>query len=108
MLPTRNGRNGQAFTTYGKLNIKNAPFQKDFGPLDPKCGCPACLEYSRAYIHHLFKSQEILAFRLLSLHNLYFMIKLADMIRKSIKSDNFKAAKSDFLEKYARGVANDE
>lgn len=100
VLPTRNGRNGQAFTSHGKVNIKNAEYTKDFGPLEPGCGCPTCTNYSRAYLNHLFKAQEILVLRLLTLHNLYFMVKLANIIRKSIESDNFKEAKKEFLNGY--------
>lgn len=100
VLPTRNGRNGQAFTTYGRVNIRNAEYMRDFGPLDPECSCPACLGYSRAYLNHLFRTQEILSLRLLTLHNLYFMIKLLDIIRKSIDSGNFLKAKKDFFFKY--------
>jgi len=84
VLPTRNGRNGQAFTSRGKVNIKNAEYIRDFGPLDPDCGCPTCKGYSRAYLNYLFRAQELLVLRLLSLHNIYFLIKLVDLIRKSI------------------------
>jgi len=100
VMPTRNGRNGQAFTSRGKVNIKNAEYLRDFGPLDPECGCPTCKGYSRAYLNHLFRAQEILVLRLLTLHNLYFMIKLADTIRTSIESDSFLKAKKEFLNKY--------
>lgn len=104
VLPTRNGRNGQAFTSTGKVNIKNAEYGRDFGPLDAACGCPACAHYNRAYLSHLFRSQEILALRLLALHNLYFMIKLTEIIRKSIESDTFSQAKKDFLSKYSEAT----
>jgi queuine tRNA-ribosyltransferase len=100
VLPTRNGRNGQAFTTYGKVNIKNAEYTRDFGPLDPQCACSTCKNYSRAYLNHLFKAQELLVLKLLTLHNLYFMIKLADIIRKSIENDCFYNAKSEFFSKF--------
>jgi queuine tRNA-ribosyltransferase len=100
VLPTRNGRNGQAFTSIGKVNVKNAEYKADFGPLDPECDCPTCKGYSRAYLNHLFRAQELLVFRLLSLHNLYFMIKLLNIIRKSIETDSFVEAKKAFLSKY--------
>lgn len=100
VLPTRNGRNGQAFTSSGKVNVKNAEYQKDFTPLDHECSCPVCTGYTRAYLNHLFKAQELLVFKLLSLHNLYFMIKLTNIIRKSIQTDTFLKAKREFLEKY--------
>jgi hypothetical protein len=70
-MPTRNARNGQAFTSEGRLNIKQARFQDDPGPLDPRCDCPACRSYSRAYLRHLFQAREILVLRLLSQHNLH-------------------------------------
>jgi len=100
VLPTRNGRNGQAFTSRGKINIKNAEYLRDFGPLDPACSCPACAHYSRAYLNHLFRAQEILALKLLTLHNLYFMINLLDIVRKSIESDTFIEAKKRFFSGY--------
>jgi queuine tRNA-ribosyltransferase len=100
VLPTRNGRNGQAFSSIGKINIKNAEYREDFGPLDPDCDCVTCRKYSRAYLNHLFRAQEILVLRLLSLHNIHFMIKLLKIIRNSIETDTFKEAKKAFFSKY--------
>jgi len=100
VLPTRNGRNGQALTSTGKVNVKNAEYKADFGPLDPACDCPTCQGYSRAYLNHLFRAQELLVFRLLSLHNLHFMIKLLHIIRKSIESNKFLEEKKQFLSNY--------
>jgi len=100
VLPTRNGRNGQALTSHGKVNIKNAEYQKDFGPLDPECSCVTCKGYSRAYLSHLFRCQELLVLRLLSLHNIHFLIKSANIIRNSIENDNFMHAKREFLDKF--------
>jgi queuine tRNA-ribosyltransferase len=100
VLPTRNGRNGQAFTTYGKVNIRNAEYQNDFTALDPECACPTCKGYNRAYLNHLFKAQELLVLRLLTLHNLYFMIKLTNTIRKSIEIDKFLEVRKEFLTKF--------
>lgn len=100
VLPTRNGRNGQAFTSVGKVNIKNSEYIRDFGPLDPDCTCHACRNYTRAYLNHLFKAQELLVLRLLTLHNVHFMIKLADNIRKSLENDSFMEAKRAFFAKY--------
>ena len=100
VLPTRNGRNGQAFTSTGRVNIKNAEYVRDFGPLDPDCGCPTCKGYSRAYLNFLFRAQELLVLRLLSLHNIYFLIKLLNIIRKSIESDSFIKSKKEFFNKY--------
>ncbi len=103
VLPTRNGRNGQAFTSIGKVNIKNAEYVRDFGPLDPDCSCPTCKGYSRAYLNFLFRAQELLVLRLLSLHNIYFLIKLLELIRKSIESDSFIKSKREFFSKYNSG-----
>jgi queuine tRNA-ribosyltransferase len=101
VLPTRNGRNGHAFTFSGKINLKNARFQRDFVPVEEDCGCPACMEYTRAYIHHLFRAGELLALRLLSLHNIYFMLKFFSFVRKSISENRFLEAKKEFYSKYA-------
>lgn len=100
VIPTRNGRNGQVFTSLGKINIRNAEFREDFTPLDPECGCPACKEYTKAYLNHLVRARESLYLSLLSLHNIYFMIDLMAKIRKSLESDTFLEAKKEFFEKY--------
>ncbi|MEW6040156.1 MAG: tRNA guanosine(34) transglycosylase Tgt [Elusimicrobiota bacterium] len=100
VLPTRNGRNGQAFTFSGKINLKNSKYQDDFEPPEPGCNCPVCSQYSRGYVHHLFKSGELLSLRLLSLHNLCFMIKLFKFIRKSIVEGKFSESKKEFFSKY--------
>jgi len=84
VLPTRSGRNGQAFTSEGALNLKNARFAEDPGPLDPKCGCPACTRFSRAYLHHVVKAGEIIASMLLTWHNLTFYQDLMAELRLAI------------------------
>lgn len=99
VLPTRNGRNGQAITSQGKINIKNSEHKKDMSPLDDDCVCTVCKGYSRAYIHHLFHSGEILGMRLLSLHNVYFMLKSIDAMRRSIADGTFLQEKKKFLNK---------
>jgi queuine tRNA-ribosyltransferase len=102
VVPTRNGRNGQAFTSAGEINIRNAKFKEEHGPLDPECSCPACQGYSRGYIRHLFNTDEILGLRLVSAHNIHFY---ADMIRKArtaIKEDSFATFKKEFLSAYAK------
>jgi queuine tRNA-ribosyltransferase len=104
VLPTRNGRNGQLFTSQGRLNIKNAPYRDDFSPPDPQCDCDLCARYSRAYLHHLFRAGELGALRLASLHNVAFLIKLMRKIRKSITDGTFQKEKQVFLESY-QGVA---
>jgi len=100
VLPTRNGRNGQLFTSVGKINIKNAPYREDLSPPDPHCDCDLCSRYSRAYLHHLFRSGELSALRLASLHNVAFLIKLMRKIRQSITNGTFLADKQKFLETY--------
>jgi queuine tRNA-ribosyltransferase len=104
VLPTRNGRNGQLFTSQGRLNIKNAPYREDFAPPDPQCDCDLCARYTRAYLHHLFRAGELGAMRLASLHNVAFLIKLMRKIRESITDGSFQKEKQAFLESY-QGVA---
>src|SRR5207245_2463520 len=89
VLPTRNARNAQVFTSAGVLNMRNAQFADDFGPLDPNCSCPVCARQSRAYVRHLFQANEILGPRLTTYHNLYFYGKLMEGIRDSIEGDRF-------------------
>jgi queuine tRNA-ribosyltransferase len=84
VLPTRSGRNGQAFTSEGTLNLRNARFAEDPGPLDPACGCPACTRFSRAYLHHVVKAGEIIAAMLLTWHNLKFYQDLMTELREAI------------------------
>lgn len=100
VLPTRVARNGMAMTGFGRVSIKNAQYERDFTPLDPECDCYTCRNYSRAYLRHLFKSNEILSSMLLTNHNLYFLIKIMENIRTSIKEDRFADYKKEFLKKY--------
>jgi len=100
VLPTRLGRNGSLYTTYGRVNIKNARFAEDFGPVDPECGCKTCQNYSAAYLRHLYKSEEILAARLATYHNLYFYHKLMDGIRGAVEEDRLKDFRREFLASY--------
>ncbi len=100
VLPTRNGRNGQLFTSVGKLHIKNAPFREDLSPPDPACDCDLCSRYSRAYLHHLFRAGELSAQRLASLHNVAFLIKLMRKIRQSITDGTFLKEKKKFMDAY--------
>ena len=103
VLPTRSGRTGQAFTSRGTVNIKNARHILDQRPLDNNCDCHTCKNFSRAYLHHLFKAQEILGLMLLSWHNIYFYITLMKNIRNSIKLREFDKFEKVFLEKYYSG-----
>jgi queuine tRNA-ribosyltransferase len=100
VLPTRNARNGMAFTSTGKVVIKNTVHGSDPGPLDAACGCYTCRHYSRAYLRHLYMAREILAYRLLTLHNLYYYLKLMVSIRQAVAEDRFAAFRRDFYEKH--------
>ena len=100
VVPTRYGRNGTAFTSAGKITIRNSPFIEDFTPLDPACSCYTCKNFSRAYLRHLFNVEEILGLRLVSLHNIYFYLELMRKIRKAISQDRFLEFKKEFLSKY--------
>lgn len=100
VLPTRIARNGTALTSEGRVVIKNATYKEDFSPLDPECDCYTCSNYSRAYLRHLVNAKEILGARLLSYHNLYFLLKMCKNIREAIMNDSFLDYKKEFYEKY--------
>ncbi len=99
VMPTRNGRTGGAFTSCGKINIRNARFITDDTPLDAECGCSVCRRYSRAYIRHLYQAGEMTAATLISHHNLAFYLNLMDVIRAAIKKGEFLKFRRDFLDK---------
>ncbi len=99
VMPTRSGRTGQAFTSSGTINIRNAKYKNDLLPLDEKCDCYACQNHSRAYLHHLDKSKEILAAMLLSEHNIFYYQSLMREIRKKIEEKNFDEFAEEFLRK---------
>ena len=103
VLPTRSGRNGQAFTSRGEVNIKNARHTHDPRPLDDNCNCDTCINYTRAYLHHLFKAKEILGLILLSNHNINFYQKMMKDIRNAIKLDDFDNFSMKFLSMRASG-----
>jgi len=100
VAPTRMGRNGAAITPAGRINIKRAEFRNDPKPLDETCDCAACTRFSRAYIRHLFVSDEILGLRLLSLHNVHFLLSLARSARRAISDGTMDAWSSDWLARY--------
>ncbi len=102
VLPTRSGRNGQAFTWGGPLNIRNAKFNEDMGPLDPRCGCPVCATWSRAYLHHLVKTGEMLGAMLMTQHNIHFYQELMQGIREAIAAGRFAAFAAQFRRDYQR------
>ncbi|MBR0467408.1 tRNA-guanine transglycosylase, partial [Candidatus Saccharibacteria bacterium] len=98
--PTRMARNGSLYTLDGRINIKNAKFRNDFTPLMPECDCECCKNYNRAYLHHLFKTDEITAKVLASIHNEHFVVKTTDKIRESILGGTFAEYKKQFLSRY--------
>jgi len=104
VVPTRNGRNGQAFTRNGDLQLRNAEFKEDFRPIEEGCGCYACRTHTRAYIRHLFNTEELLGLRLVSLHNIHFYVKLIQLSREAIVKDCFFEFKEDFLKSYNKGA----
>jgi queuine tRNA-ribosyltransferase len=100
VAPMRMARHGSLHTENGKINIKNVKFRNDFAPIDEKCECYTCKSYSRAYISHLIRENEILGMSLASVHNLFFIINLTEKIRESILQENFFEFKKIFLKKY--------
>ena len=99
VMPTRNGRTGSAFTSRGKINIRNAKFIADERPLDADCGCSVCRRYSRGYLRHLYQAGEMNAAVMISHHNLYFFLDLMRQVRQAIKSGNFQTFRKEFLAK---------
>ena len=103
VLPTRNARNGSYFTHDGMLSIKQERFIHDFGPIDKECNCKVCKNYSRSYLRHIFKSQEILSSMLASYHNLYFLHNLVKEAREAINNDHFDEYREVFLKRFKAG-----
>ncbi|MFJ5768495.1 tRNA guanosine(34) transglycosylase Tgt [Psychrobacillus sp. NPDC093180] len=106
VLPTRIARNGTFMTSKGRLVIKGAAFARDFGPIDEKCDCYTCKNYSRAYIRHLFKADETFGLRLASYHNLHFLMKLMENVRQAIREDRLLDFKEEFFEEYGYNKPN--
>lgn len=106
VMPTRNARNGQLFTSFGKVNIKNARFADDAGPLDPECPCETCTQYSRAYLRHLFICGELLSARLNTLHNLTYYVRLMGQMREAILENRFDSWVKYFYLKRNEQLAN--
>ncbi|MFC5477930.1 tRNA guanosine(34) transglycosylase Tgt [Massilia suwonensis] len=104
VMPTRNARNGWLFTRFGDVKIKNARYKEDMAPLDESCDCYCCKNFSRAYLHHLHRSNEILGARLNTIHNLHYYLKLMQEIRDAIDADGFHGFRLKFAADRARGV----
>ena len=100
VLPTRLARNGTAYTAAGTISLKNAPFILDKGPIEEGCGCAACRGFSRGYLRHLVKAEEILGLRLISLHNLHFYLGLMTRARREIEAGTFAAFRREFVAGY--------
>ena len=100
VLPTRIARHGTLMTSQGRINIKKQEYEEDFGPLDPECDCYTCKNYSRAYLRHLFRCNEGLGSRLMSIHNLRFLLSLTEQARKAIREDRFGDFKAELFKKY--------
>jgi queuine tRNA-ribosyltransferase len=104
VLPTRNGRTGQAFTSTGKLNVKNARWAQDTRPLDESCGCSVCRRHTRAYLRHLYTTAEMLGSILLTHHNLAFFLDTMRRVRQAIRSGDFTRFRQQFLKSLESGV----
>lgn len=104
VMPARNARHAKLFTWSGSINLKNAKYERDEGPIDPQCDCPVCRRYSRAYLRHLFKAEEMLAMRLSVMHNLYFYNQLMQKIRDALDNDQFDAFREEYSEKLAQKI----
>ncbi|MGL5098515.1 MAG: tRNA-guanine transglycosylase, partial [Fusobacteriaceae bacterium] len=105
--PSRIGRHGTVFTKYGRLVVKNATYAEDDRPLDEGCQCYACRNYTRGYIRHLFKADEILGARLATYHNLYFLLKMMKESRKAISEGRFGEFKKEFIQNYTIGKSSE-
>lgn len=106
VLPTRIARNGTLMTSEGRLVVKNAKYERDFGPLDPNCDCYACKNYSRAYIRHLIRAGETFGIRLTSYHNLHFLLNLMEQVRQAIREDRLGDFREEFFEQYGFNKPN--
>ena len=105
VIPTRHARNGQLFTSEGPLNIRNSRFQADTGPIDPRCGCYACRNYSRSYLRHLQQCNEILGARLATIHNLHYYLELMARMRAAIEAGRFAAFAAEVASQRADSTA---
>jgi len=103
-MPARNARHGKLFTWDGSLNIKNEKYKLDTRPIDPNCDCPVCRSFSRAYLRHLFKAEEMLAMRLAVMHNLWFYNTLMECIRIALDNGEFAAFRREYSEKLEQRI----
>ena len=104
VIASRNARHANLFTENGYMNLMNAKYERDMRPIDENCNCPACRNYSRAYIRHLFKAKEMLAMRLCVLHNLYFYNNLMSNVRIAIEDGRYKEFKEEKIKAYSKRI----
>ena len=102
VFPTRVARNGMAMVHTGRMNMKNKQYERDFTPLEDGCRCYTCQHFTRAYIRHLYKAEELLAFRLVTIHNLYFLLQFMRDMRESILKGTFSHFRKKFMESYKK------
>jgi queuine tRNA-ribosyltransferase len=102
VLPTRLARHGAALTPDGRINLKNSRYRRDLGPLDPECSCEACTAYSRAYLAHLVREDELLGHRLITLHNVSFTVELCRRAREAIRAGGFKGWSRAWISRYEK------
>ena len=107
VMPTRNARNGTAFTRHGKMVFKNAAYTRDFRPIDEACGCYTCRHFTRAYLRHLFQAGEMLAPTLATIHSLYYYCELMRDVREAIEQNRFAAWRRDFVQRYQADAEDD-
>jgi queuine tRNA-ribosyltransferase len=105
VMPTRNARNGWLFTRFGDVKLRNSRYRDDTRPLDPSCACHTCRHFSRAYLHHLQRVNEILGARLNTIHNLHFYLDLMRQAREALEAGRFEAFRAEFAADRARGIA---
>jgi len=103
VIPTRYARSATLFTNRGRIRLTSRKYRRDFYPIEPNCSCYTCRNFTRAYLHHLFISNEVLSAILASIHNVHFYLNMMDEIRKSIEEDRFSEYKRNFLEEYVKG-----
>jgi len=104
VIPTRNARNGQLFTSFGKVNIRNEKYKHDFNPIDENCECETCINFTRSYLRHLFNIKEVLGLRLATIHNLHYYLNLMELIRVYIQNGDFKKWSKDYLNNISKDL----
>jgi queuine tRNA-ribosyltransferase len=104
VIPTRNGRNGQFFTSFGKVNIRNEKYKSDFNPIEENCTCETCSNFTRAYLRHLFNINEVLGLRLATIHNLHYYLNLMELMQSHIQKGDFQTWSQDYLSNLSKDL----